>query len=122
MSSTRTPTPPGHFHLLYFATAASYTGKPSEFLKAPLPIAQLFDVLEERYPGVKRRVLASCAVTVNLEYVDVPTDDDDSRGDEDDDDQQGQQQQQQQHQSSGRNGLVIQEGDEVAIIPPVSSG
>lgn len=90
-------TPAGSFAMLYFATAASYTRKPTEHLSAPLPISELFDTLELKYPGIKQKVLVSCAVTVNLDYVDVGED--------------------------GRaSDLMINEGDEVAIIPPVSSG
>ena len=85
--------PAGHFSLLYFAAASSFTGKSSEHWKAPLKTNLLFDALETSYPGIKERVLTSCAVTVNLEYIDM---DDGS--------------------------VVIKEGDEVAIIPPVSSG
>ncbi|KAI9815596.1 MAG: hypothetical protein M1832_005457 [Thelocarpon impressellum] len=91
------PSPPaapsGQFKILYFASAASYTKKDSDRLDAPLPLSRLFDVLDERYPGMREKVLSSCAVTANLEYVDV-------------------------HGS----GVVIGAGDEVAIIPPVSSG
>lgn len=89
--------PAGSFSMLYFAAAATYTQKPTEYLTAPLPISELFDTLESKYPGMKQRVLTSCAVTVNLDYVDVEED--------------------------GRaSDLMINEGDEVAIIPPVSSG
>ncbi|ROT35280.1 hypothetical protein SODALDRAFT_328595 [Sodiomyces alkalinus F11] len=92
------PKPPsGHFNVLYFASASSLTSKQHEALPAPLPLGQLFGALEERYPGMKSKILDSCLVTVNLEYVDVPPPGDDS-------------------------GAVIKEGDEVAIIPPVSSG
>lgn len=86
--------PPGHFRLLYFATAHSYTQKDSDTFKAPLRASDLFDVLEKAYPGIKPKVLESCAVTVNMEYIDLDDD----------------------------GGLSINEGDEVALIPPVSSG
>ncbi|KAF2720679.1 hypothetical protein K431DRAFT_285588 [Polychaeton citri CBS 116435] len=86
--------PPGHFKLLYFAAARSFANADSDVFPAPQPLASLFAVLEAKYPGIKERVLGSCAVTVNLDYVDV--------------DEEGQ--------------LVIQDQDEVAIIPPVSSG
>lgn len=94
--------PPGHFSILYFAAAASFTGKSSEHLPAPVATTQLFTELEGLYPGISKKVLESCAVTVNLEYVDI--------------------------ESDGVAELppdsikVIKEGDEVAIIPPVSSG
>lgn len=90
--------PAGHFSILYFAAASTFTRKASEHLPAPVRARDLFAVLEERYPGFKEKVLSSCAVTVNLEYVDVGED--------------------------GAEGAdkEIREGDEVAIIPPVSSG
>lgn len=93
--------PPGQFRLLYFASAASFTRKPSDDFSAPIPIADLFGVLETKYPGMTKAVLSSAAVTVNLDYVDMETDS-------------------QKHGYS--KGSVINEGDEVAIIPPVSSG
>ena len=82
------------FRLLYFASAASYTKKESESFAAPSNPVKLFELLEETYPGIKARVLDSCALTINLEYVDVT--------------EQAQE--------------TIKAGDEVAIIPPVSSG
>lgn len=90
--------PAGHFTILYFAAASTYTGKASEHLPAPVPLPDLFRRLEERYHGMQEKVLSSCAVTVNLEYVDLEGED------------------------GALQTLVIQEGDEVAIIPPVSSG
>jgi len=96
------PKPPsGHFNLLYFASASSYTRKEGEALPAPLALKDLFPVLEERYKGIRAGVLDSCLVTINLEYVDVPTGESDRNGSDE---------------------VVIKEGDEVAIIPPVSSG
>ncbi|TKA62026.1 hypothetical protein B0A49_11841 [Cryomyces minteri] len=89
--------PPGHFTVLYFASAASYVKKTSETFEAPLPAAKLFDVLEKKYPGMKEKVLSSCALTVNLDYIDLEED-------------------------SGEGQLVLQPGDEVGVIPPVSSG
>jgi molybdopterin converting factor small subunit len=96
--SSSTKAPAGHFTILYFASASSYTSKDSEALPAPLPVAKLFDILEEKYNGIKAKVLESCLVTINLEYVDMP------------------------EGAADENGPVIKEGDEVAIIPPVSSG
>ncbi|KAH8736766.1 hypothetical protein BGZ61DRAFT_2801 [Ilyonectria robusta] len=95
MASAAKP-PPGHFNILYFASAGSYTGKDHEALPATLPLRNLFAELESRYPGIKAKVLDSCLVTVNLDYVDVS--------------------------EEGADDTVIQEADEVAIIPPVSSG
>ncbi|KAK4461257.1 hypothetical protein QBC42DRAFT_94900 [Cladorrhinum samala] len=97
MSSSTPKPPPGHFNILYFASASSYTLKNVESLPAPLPLGKLFGVLEERYKGIRENVLESSLVTLNLTYVDV---DEGGEGE----------------------GTVIQEGDEVAVIPPVSSG
>ncbi|KAF4975316.1 hypothetical protein FZEAL_7881 [Fusarium zealandicum] len=92
------PKPPaGHFNVLYFASASSYTGKDHEALPATMPLKKLFLELESRYPGIKAKILDSCLVTVNLDYVDVSSEE-------------------------GEDDAVIQEADEVAIIPPVSSG
>ncbi|OLN88501.1 Molybdopterin synthase sulfur carrier subunit [Colletotrichum chlorophyti] len=92
------PRPPkDHFNVLFFASAGSFTSKEYESFPAPSSLKKLFDTLEERYSGIKEKILGSCLVTVNLEYVDIP-------GPED------------------GEGQEIQEGDEVAIIPPVSSG
>ena len=90
----------GHFTLLYFATAATFTKKSCEHIPAPLELSRLFGALESRYPGIRARVLNSCAVTVNLEYVDLERTSNDMNVPE----------------------LTIHDGDEVAIIPPVSSG
>jgi molybdopterin synthase sulfur carrier subunit len=90
--------PPGHFVVLYFASATSYTSKDFETFEAPLPLSNLFNYLEKHYTGIKENVLDSCLVTINLEYVDIP---DSEKGDTE---------------------VVIEAGDEVAIIPPVSSG
>lgn len=90
------PPPAGHFNVLYFASASAVTGKDYEALPAPMALGRLFAELEARHPGVGAKVLGSCLVTVNLDYVDVPAD--------------------------GSDGVAIQEADEVAIIPPVSSG
>lgn len=89
---------PGHFSILYFAAASTFTGKTSEHLPAPIKARQLFTKLEEKYPKIEDKILSSCAVTVNLAYIDI---DGDNAQDWD---------------------LEIKEGDEVAIIPPVSSG
>lgn len=85
--------PAGHFNLLYFAASSSYTKKSSEYIKAPLRASELFDTLEKMYPGIKEKILNSSAVTLNLEYIDLDESD-----------------------------ITFKEGDEVAIIPPVSSG
>ncbi|KAF2469106.1 Molybdopterin synthase sulfur carrier subunit [Lindgomyces ingoldianus] len=90
--------PPGHFSILYFAAASTFTGKSTEHMPAPVKARYLFGKLEQSYPGIGEKVLSSCAVTVNLEYIDID-------GDE-----------------APHLNLMIKEGDEVAIIPPVSSG
>lgn len=87
--------PKGHFTILYFASAASYTKRDSEHLEAPLDSSKLFDKLEERHPGIRQKVLNSCAVTRNLQYIDL---DDETEK------------------------VTIGEADEIGIIPPVSSG
>ncbi|KAK2600224.1 hypothetical protein QQS21_005020 [Conoideocrella luteorostrata] len=94
--STSKP-PKGHFNVLYFAGASSYTGKDYEAWPAPLQLAKLFAELESKYPGIRGKILDSCMVTVNLDYVDIPD-------------------------AGDASASVIQEYDEVAIIPPVSSG
>ncbi|KAF7867409.1 hypothetical protein EAF04_005492 [Stromatinia cepivora] len=89
----------GQFTILYFATAGSYTSKDSEAFPAPLPLSQLFETLENRYNGMRDKVLRSCLVTINLEYIDIPVAGSDNPPE-----------------------IIIKDGDEVAIIPPVSSG
>jgi molybdopterin converting factor small subunit len=91
--------PPGHFTILYFASIKDRTQKDSEHLPAPLQLPKLFQTLEEKYDGLKTtKILESCLVTVNLEYVDMS------------------------EKPIADEEIVINEGDEVAIIPPVSSG
>ncbi|KAF8540468.1 ankyrin repeat-containing domain protein [Trichophaea hybrida] len=65
-----------------------------ETLPAPLPLSQLYETLEKKYPGITEKVLRGSMVTVNLDYVDL-------------------------EEEAER---VIKPGDEVAIIPPVSAG
>lgn len=83
------------FTVLYFATAAAYTKRDSETFEGPCSIAQFLTLLEKRYPGITASVLDSCALSVDLQYVDKDNDDGDQ---------------------------AIKDGSEVAIIPPVSSG
>lgn len=101
MSATVPKPPSGHFNLLYFASASTFTGKEFETLPAPLPVRKLFATLEDRYTGIRAKILESCLLTINLNYVDVPEDS---------------------HEGGADEEAVINEGDEVAIIPPVSSG
>jgi len=91
--------PAGHFTVLYFAAAGSITQRPQEHLPAPMTIGELFGYLDGTYPGMKDKVIASSAVTINLDYIDVD-------------------------EAGSNRGLQtkIDDGDEVAIIPPVSSG
>jgi molybdopterin converting factor small subunit len=84
----------GTFKVLYFATARSYTGKEEEALPAPLAVGALFAELDRRYRGMAERVLGSCRVAINWEYVDVAEDAE----------------------------RMVGPGDEVGIVPPVSSG
>ena len=103
----------GHFQIHYFSIASSYTGKSTESLPAPLPLPRLFLVLEDRYPGIRDKVLSSCGVSLGMDYVDVDFDEDShSDGGGDGGDVNGR----------GRDCVFIRDGDEVAIIPPVSSG
>ncbi|KAJ4991238.1 ThiS family protein [Stagonosporopsis vannaccii] len=87
--------PADHFTILYFAAASTFTGKIAEHLPAPLRVRDLFTKLDHAYPGFQHKVLSSCAVTLNLEYIDLDDTDAEQK---------------------------INAGDEVAIIPPVSSG
>jgi len=96
MASSKAPA--GHFTILYFAAASTFTGKTTEHLPAPIRVRDLFARLNDTYPGIEDKVLSSCALTVNLEYVDMDNDD-----------------------VSGTD-KEIKAGDEVAVIPPVSSG
>lgn len=89
---------PNTFQIHYFSSASSYTNKQTEYLPAPLPLKKLFETLEGMYPGIREKVLRSCGVSLGLEYVDI--EDGDGDGEE----------------------RVIMAGEEVGIIPPVSSG
>ncbi|TEA21211.1 Molybdopterin synthase sulfur carrier subunit [Colletotrichum sidae] len=97
MMNATVNTPKDHFRVQFFAGARSYTSVDLDSFQAPLPLGKLFGLLEERYPGIKENILSSCLVTVNLDYVPIPGPGDDQ-------------------------GPQIKAGDEVAIIPPVSSG
>lgn len=97
MSAPRAPA--GQFTVLYFASSSSYTHKQHDFFPGPLLLSLVPDVLEKQYPGIKEKILGSCALTVNLDYVDAEDE-----------------------AAKGEQGLMVQPGDEIAIIPPVSSG
>lgn len=90
--------PNGTFTVLYFASASSFTGKDVDSFPAPVALADLFSLLESRYPGIRAWAQKYCMLTVNLDYIDVPKD------------------------GSADSGLVLKAGDELALIPPVSSG
>lgn len=88
----------GTFTVLYFASASSFTGKDFDSFPAPIALSGLLSLLESQYPGIRASILDHCMLTVNLDYVDMPQD-----GCKDGD-------------------LVLKAGDELALIPPVSSG
>lgn len=69
-----------------------------------MTMRNLFNLLEKNYPGMTKAVLSSCAVTLNLNYIDIEQDEEAVKN------------------SPDYKGIMIDEGDEVAIIPPVSSG
>lgn len=117
-SSDKSPNQSGSFALLLFAAASTYTGTDNLTLPAPMTLKQLFDTLEKSFPGIKKKVLRSSAVTVNLEYVEFEVDEEGNivsvegraaGGGEEGDDGDG-------------GAVAIKKGDEVGIIPPVSSG
>lgn len=63
----------------------------------------MFEKLEARYQGITAKVLKGCAVTLNLEYVDLEMEEGEWEGE------------------AGKE-VISKESDEVGIIPPVSSG
>lgn len=81
------------FTIHYFATVAQYTLRDTECLPSQ-PLSTLFDTLEEWYPDITAKVLSTCCVSLDGEYVDIETD----------------------------GGVMINAGAQVALIPPVSSG
>lgn len=105
MTEPSTQEKKGTFQIHYFSTASTYTHKTTETLPAPLPLSQLFPLLESKYPGITEKVLGSCAVSLGVEYVDPSPSSSSVSGD-----------------TGGDTGVVIKDGDEVGIIPPVSSG
>jgi molybdopterin converting factor small subunit len=124
--STSTSTSTGTFTLLLFASASTFAGDQETLtLPAPTTLRAVFSTLERRFPGMTRQILRSSAVTVNLEYVDFDPDGlleldrgGGGGGGEDGDGNRANE------QRKGEDGLdmLVREGDEVGIIPPVSSG
>ena len=98
-----TGTGPCQFKVLYFASASTFTKKDWEEFPAPFPLHQLPDLLESSYPGIGKAILDSAAITLNLEYVDL-----DVQATND-----------AEYQAKS---FTIHDRDEIAIIPPVSSG
>ncbi|EXJ83639.1 hypothetical protein A1O1_07263 [Capronia coronata CBS 617.96] len=96
------------FTLLLFASASTYTGAETLTLPAPSSLRQIFTTLERMYPGFVDKVLKSAAVTVNLEYLDIELDGLDPASTD--------------PGSTTGLDMLIKPGDEVGIIPPVSSG
>lgn len=94
---------PGYFRVLYFAAAATFTGRDWDDIKIPVRLHDLPGVLEKAHPGFREAILTSCAITLNLEYVDLS----DFNTDE---------------ARENPSDTIIQSGDEIAVIPPVSSG
>ncbi|KIW54718.1 hypothetical protein PV05_07060 [Exophiala xenobiotica] len=101
----------GTFTLLLFASASTYTGIETLTLPAPTTLRELFRLLEGKFPGITDKVLKSSAVTVNLEYVDSFEPED-----------LGKEELRRQGEDGEGLDTVIRQGDEVGIIPPVSSG
>lgn len=107
----------GTFTLLLFAAASTYAdGLELLTLPAPTTPARLFETLEQRFPGIKKRVLSSAALTVNLEYVEMEVDREGNVLRAVMEEGQGE------GGSKGDGEVVIRVGDEVAVVPPVSSG
>lgn len=109
---TANPSASKAFQIYYFASASSFTNKTHETLPAPLPIAQLVPLLEQRYPGITAKVLRSSSLSIGGEYVDMDL----YLGSE------GEGNEPRDALQDGQTGRVIQPGEEVAVIPPVSSG
>lgn len=106
----------GTFTLLLFASASTFAGNIETLtLPAPTTLRSLFTHLESQFPGIIAKVLRSSAVTVNLEYVDFEIEELEGGDRVDEGKREGE------GEGEGLD-LVIRPGDEVGIIPPVSSG
>ena len=92
----------GHFTVLYFASAASFTRRDRDLFPAPMTIDHLCKALEKSYPGITKAILQSSAMTLNLEYINTDAE--------------------LFNEDMANTATLIREADEVAIIPPVSSG
>ena len=109
----------GTFTLLLFASASTYAGNIETLsLPAPTTLRQVFVELESRFPGMVRKILRSSAITVNLEYVDF---DPDQVVEGDEASERGGAKGDEEGEGHGFD-TVVKAGDEVGIIPPVSSG
>ncbi|ETI19955.1 hypothetical protein G647_08970 [Cladophialophora carrionii CBS 160.54] len=130
----------GTFTLLLFASASTFAGDQETLtLPAPTTLRGVFRTLESRFPGMTKQILRSSAVTVNLEYVDFDPDGlvefelGRDVGRDENRESVGGEQAKGGDKSRGRGesestsegeglDMLIREGDEVGIIPPVSSG
>lgn len=95
------------FSLLYFGPLADLAGQQKEVVEITttmaasnegLTISELYKYVGSRHGDSAAILLDSCAVAVNMEYLEEDT------------------------ETGSSNAIVIRPGDEVAIIPPVSSG
>ncbi|KEF56986.1 uncharacterized protein A1O9_07176 [Exophiala aquamarina CBS 119918] len=112
------------FTLLLFATAASYTDTESLSLPGPTTLGDVFQTLETRFPGFLRKILAGAAVTLNLEYVDVgfPQGEADSESELESQAEAMAWPWAEWKSTLEGWGTAVKIGDEVGVIPPVSSG
>jgi molybdopterin synthase sulfur carrier subunit len=96
--------------VLFFAAASTYTTQESTTLRGGVSLRQLLADLETKFPGFTSKIISGSAITVNLEYVDFNVDEL-SKGNAADE-----------KDAADGLGMIVQPGDEVGIIPPVSSG
>jgi molybdopterin synthase sulfur carrier subunit len=100
----------GQCTVLFFAGASTYTAQESITLHAGVTLRQLLSDLEAKYPGFTSKIISGSAITINLEYVDIDVDELGKENVTDKDD------------AANGLGMMIEPGDEIGIIPPVSSG
>jgi molybdopterin synthase sulfur carrier subunit len=104
-NNTGTGTSNGTFTVLLFASASSFASDTESLvLNAPSSLREVVAELEARWPRISEKVLRGCAWCVNLEYVDFDVQVGNGEG------------------KGGEAEVVIEAGDEVAVVPPVSSG